>query len=682
MDVVGARLKLKDHSKGVWDAFSDDEVPIEALEAEVLALARAALSGTANFHGDGNKALALELNATLHNQMFAELHNRSMKDKENLKTSRDAVLACAVDHLEKKSSVDKQAELGTSFTSTTKSHNDCRKIEISLKEIWNKKKNNEYMARKIKEKLCGVVKTFQQSRSNQGWCNPPFGKATAAWVRTKKNVYHLKVKQYDKNVRDCDSATKYWNKMLEEFQTATEKLTEKKKKCDGLQDSAMDDQCKLLKSQRSSNTNFESCYQPALNTYEADVYHVLQNVKKRKLEWRTLERIGCLIAIIASNVNADTMKDQLDICIMKEYDGHQMHITPAKAPRKRTKISEKPSPCFARSARLFWAPSVFPRDFLKDCLSCPLAKTSKPTPSPTPPPPPPKFKCNFNARDKLVHVRYGGYYQRIGNPNWRQWKTPLFFEEINETAEMEVMVSRTNSRPELRYSCRYVRGKTKSARWQTSSAYNLPLAIASFGKTFDEALTAPTYWTRRKNYEGWYLYPTVWGNAGYANFVMAPYCNVQCKVKVDDELKNIQYNGRAVPVQNVYKNGREKTAKWWAGRLNFDRWKFDKRFCFKYVKGAKLDVEGYNWQKRGACGWSGGFSLSCKSNYAAWNRVSTNTVSRYDVYSKTQAGGTYAKVSQDNICETRKSTRIDGKRGVWDRRKFYRYLKLTFKDAS
>lgn len=537
------------------------------------------------------------------------------------------------------------------------------------------------MQRKIKERLCGVVTTLQQNPSNTRWCNPPWGKATAQWVKLKRNLYTTKVKQYEKMVKDCDDNTKLWDEALSVFQAATAKLSEKKKKCDGLQEAAMADQCKLLKSQRSSNTNYESCYQPALNTYEADVYHVLQNVKKRKLEWRTLERIGCLINTISGGTSAGQMKDSLDVCIMREYDGHQMHLKPARAPRQRTKVSEVASPCTASEKRLFWAPSEIHRSFFLACQKCPLAATSKPTPSPTPPPPPPKFKCNFNARDKLVHVRYGGYYQRIGNPNWRQWKTPLYFEE-NETAEMEIMVSRVSSRPELKYRCKYVRGKTKGAQWQTSSGDNLPLAIASFGKTFDEALTAPTYWTKRKVLAWMYLYPTVWGNAGYANFILAPYCNVHCKVKIDDQLQNLQYNGRAVPVQSVYENGARKTAKWFMGGLNFDRWNFDKRFCFKYVKGANLDVEGYNWQNKGACWMSAGFSLSCESNYAAWDRVSTDTVSRYDVYSKTTAGGTYAKVSQENICKTRKSTSIDGKRGVWDNRNGHKYLKLTFKDAS
>lgn len=163
----------------------------------------------------------------------------------------------------------------------------------------------------------------------------------------------------------------------------------------------------------------------------------------------------------------------------------------------------------------------------------------------------------------MIHVKYGGFFQKLTS---NLWKTPLVFQEWNSTEEVEVLVANTANSPQLRMRCRYLtgifRGK-KKARWNFySTDYGRPV-LAAYGKTADQAQVARLEWPRKF---GHYDFPSEpsskpWGSPGFGGFVPSPYCNVDCSVKVDDELILLMYNGRYIPLNSPCENNYLSTGK-------------------------------------------------------------------------------------------------------------------------
>jgi hypothetical protein len=472
-----------------------------------------------------------------------------------------------------------------------------------------------------------------------------------------------------------------------------------KAQCDALQTGSMDTQCNLRKNQRSANTAYESCYQPALNTFEADKYQVKLNVRKRKLEWRTLERISCLILALVETTGS--LDAKINFCIRQLYDGHQMNIKYPKPPAKRMLLREIVDPCtiFGVQNRFwvppkgtFYLPSKY-KTLYMTCTLCKLPPTVKPTPAPTPPPPPPKFSCAMDARQSVVNVKYGGFPKKFtsGQTN-ALWKAPLTFQEWNETDELEVLVSNAAYAPQLRMYCRYTTGKLANVRsrrknkgrWNFCSYCVDRPVLAAYGKTHDAALTARLEWPRKYKRFDFPSQPSSkpWGDPGFGRFVARPYCNVDCLMKADDELVLLMYHGSYVPLKSPRENNYGEVR---SGRISTRVWNKHnqlKSFCFKFEKKAKLIVEVRNHMG------PGGIVLKCKSKVTAWNYYTTDQYKTYTMTYKrdvTSQWENYDVTKSGFPRQTNKnqgSTRIDGLKMWWPRINDRTHKFVTFSFAG
>lgn len=659
---------------------SEDSIPIEAIEAEVLALARAAKSkGTR----EGNiQTFAKQLNNTIQNEMFGQLRNKSRKDMQKLMASRDAVAGCA-EFLHGVKTVKDRTETDTQFKKYVSSHNTCRRKEMEMFQDRNQKKNDRDKKKKTKNTLCDALELKRNSPSDENDCKPEPNKKLAdqnpdaVWIELKEGRFKEEVKQYEDEVAACELAKKLHNEAEEVLAEAERVLAAQKSQCDSDQGDAMTNECELRKKQRSSNTAYENCYQPALNTFEADAYQVKMNVRKRKLEWRTLERITCLIMALVS-ADGGQIDAQINFCIRQIYDGHQMNLIQPKIPDKKKLVSEIIAPCTAKTNNKFWAPADILSEFLLNCQKCPLPKTAKPTPAPTPPPPPPKFQCKFSAKQTLVHVRYGGFFKKLKKNSFDQWKFPLTFQEWNATSEMEVLVANSESNPSLKFECKYLdtpafNHKKYKPQWDIKSS-KAPV-VAAYGTDYDKAQMAQTFWPKISS-EGYVYPPTT--KPGFGNFIIAPFCDVFCKAKFDDQVLSIVYNGRAITIRDPEPDNQEAIE---AGTDAEPKWQQKEKltqFCFKQEKKATLSVEVFDITAP-----QGGFVMVCESEMAAWSDVSTMDTQRMSISTKAAPADKY-KEGNVNLLRpvylNKKNTKIGSRTMVWVKEENKdKYVKFTFK---
>lgn len=150
-------------------------------------------------------------------------------------------------------------------------------------------------------------------------------KPNVVWIESQALYFQTEVAEWEAEQLACQVAKEHLATAKQKMDEAIRvKYAKKKQSCDDLQMGSMDTECTLLRTQRASNTAYESCYQPALNTYESDKYQVKLNVRKRKLEWRTLERISCLILALVQN--SGRLDAKINFCIRQLYDSHQMNL--------------------------------------------------------------------------------------------------------------------------------------------------------------------------------------------------------------------------------------------------------------------------------------------------------------------------------------------------------------------
>lgn len=676
----------------------DDAIPIDAIEAEVLALARAAK--TKGAREADIQTFAKQLNNTIQNEMFGELRNRSRRDEQKLASGVEAVAACA-DFIWGAKVKKTLSEQEVEFDAKKDSHIKCRLAEQKLQQKVNTLKAQKDVRYTTFRTVCGAVDNKKNTQSKPLWqsqCQPNPLKTSSqqnpnvVWIESQAKYFKNQVDQWNAELEACEQAKEHLSTATKLYMDALNNKTSKKQKCDAFQTGSMDTQCSLRKSQRSSNTAYENCYEPALNTFEADTYQVKLNVRKRKLEWRTLERISCLIlALVQSTVDLDA---QINFCIRQLYDGHQMNLIYPTPPPKSVLVEVIIDPCTALTHRKLWAPSSIDKQFMIPCSACKLPPTVKPTPAPTPPPPPPKFRCGMKANQNVVHVKYGGFPQKISSGTGNAlWNTPVIMQEWNETDELEVLVANAAYAPQLEMYCEYITGTFSSdqnkkkgiGRWNfCSSCEEGRPVLAAYGKTHDEVLTARLEWPRKFKKFDFPSQPSSkpWGDPGFARFVASPYCNVDCLMKADDEIVLLMYNGRYVPLKSPRENNANKIDAGQQSTRTYLGWNTLRKFCFKFEKDAKLIVEVRN------IGGPAGLVLKCTSKITAWNQYTTN---QYRTYTMTYKAGVTSQWLNYDVTKSgypkqtnvnQESSRIGNLKMWWPRINDATYKFVTFSFAG
>lgn len=229
---------------------------------------------------------------------------------------------------------------------------------------------------------------------------------------------------------------------------------------------------------------------------------------------------------------------------------------------------------------------------------------------------------------------------------------------------MEILVANVESAPDLKMKCKYLTGPNKdkkTGRWNLDTGnQNVPM-VAAYGVDYDKAQAATLWWPRRKKDGFLFPYePSRWGNPGFGNFVVAPFCDVYCQIKVDDETRSLVYNGRAVPLLSGAPNNWQALTQGKESRQRWYQWNAVNTFCFKFVKAAKLTVVAQN------LGGPGSVALTCNSKLSAWSSYTTNSFN-YATWYKQKFGDEWIKFTGGQQIRTAngQDAMIGKLRSVW-----------------
>lgn len=189
---------------------------------------------------------------------------------------------------------------------------------------------------------------------------------------------------------ECESANEEVKKQTKLCESTKKVLSQTKRRCTLLQSSFEGDSCKKLILRKNMNTQYPDCYDPAVKRWRGKVITLRTNEKIRLLDWRTLQRIKCLLSIVdettqaGSGVISDT-SSRIAQCRNKTYTTTLYDLRWWNPPPKQKPHAQETFPCL----------STFVAQYDKlatpgnKCVWCQGYKpTPRPTPEPTPEPTP------------------------------------------------------------------------------------------------------------------------------------------------------------------------------------------------------------------------------------------------------------------------------------------------------
>lgn len=170
--------------------------------------------------------------------------------------------------------------------------------------------------------------------------------------------------------------------------------------------------CKQLILRKNMNSQYPSCYDPAVKRWRSRVFELRKNEKIRLLDWRALQRIKCLLSIIdettaaGSGVRSDT-STRIAACRTKTYTTKLYNLRWWNPPPKQKKEGQETFPCMpeflakykkldTRANKCAWCQGYkpTPRPTLEPTPRPTPYPTRRPTPRPTPSPTLPRgYNC-------------------------------------------------------------------------------------------------------------------------------------------------------------------------------------------------------------------------------------------------------------------------------------------------
>lgn len=261
---------------------------------------------------------------------------------------------------------------------------ECHKVEEGLKE----KKGQECAeaAAEINE-YEKMVKLCKQQGKN----------GYVTFITWNEDAFRLQNDKHDKELKECNDATKAHDDKVHECVQASWAFVQKKGTCENEQKALEINSCFRLTDTVDMNEAYRNCYNPVLTEYQRTILILKKAESERNEQWQALARIKCFLDVFTMTNNKQRT-DQIDMCRKKDFSTTKWNLIYWPAPPKEKAREIKPFACNSEFEALYyknsfdptWAPS-------SPCKWCAGHKptppptpepTPRPTPLPTPPPTP------------------------------------------------------------------------------------------------------------------------------------------------------------------------------------------------------------------------------------------------------------------------------------------------------
>jgi len=121
----------------------------------------------------------------------------------------------------------------------------------------------------------------------------------------------------------CEAATRDWNHATKKYTVAAKEFADKKSECDSLQDQMDNSACKRATQMKDACETYAECYFDRKKAHDATVHMVKNEEKDRKVEWRGLKRMQCLMKAFT---DGQVSSSEITTCKAKTHTTHHLII--------------------------------------------------------------------------------------------------------------------------------------------------------------------------------------------------------------------------------------------------------------------------------------------------------------------------------------------------------------------
>lgn len=614
---IAALSFFADTHKGGLNVLSPDDTDlgtatINQIENQIISFARMTEKNNMTTATQDMRAFVSIFRNKIDGKMIPYLHNQTRMSKDTVNTKYTRVEECASTRNDGAQKTQRQSDKKLFETTLTEEHYTCRSKQAQDLKKLNDNKVDRKTKTEDRKRLCDLKAETEKYDPDITACDEGGSRdgATGLYEKMAKLV-----REYNTIKENCVDATKLENEQIDKVKGLQESYNQRTAECDTIQTRVMKAQCDYRLNTFAHEVEYVGCYQEAKNAYEDATWRAGKSMKKRKHEFRALQRIKCLLVGLADG-NVNKLNQQILYCRAQKYSGNEMVFELLETPKQKSQLNLVETPCKTRkreaeSAQKYWMKKI-PVPLLIPCTECELPPTPKPTPVPTPPPPPGTVKCKYRVKEEMVNVRYNNSNVKlVGTRMWPSWHTFEMKYESGQGLELEARGTGSGDCKKQGTVALKCKGVEKVGAWTEYDIQEGFVIVTGGTKqgVYDKPATTPCYATYNKIVGAWYPAMTT----PYVKMVIGPDYDTTCWTSADNEIHSILYGGQVVSMQ-MEKEGKQPDMKQaFAVKV----------FKFNFVVNSTIEIIAKNIpSEQQNCGYAG-FGLVCKSEWPQWDGYST-----------------------------------------------------------
>jgi hypothetical protein len=324
--LASADLGIEDTTIDVVE--EEDLKKFEDLERQVLAMARSDVPHAAPMNDVGEM---------ISKSLMPDILNAS----EHAQTELDQIMEAFTDCSPAKLNEGDLQNLSASRKPLKLAHDECRMKEEKAHNDNIACANSMKSLKGAMDAACNAVDAVKRDPGDAAQqCNPSPGMSYEDWLNVNKDWFIKQAEQYNKLVQQCAEAKRAYLSQKPACEAKETAVKAAREVCNLKQTALEDAYCNVNAALQQSCTDYSECFSSALETYNDRVPVIKAQEKARKVNWRVLKRIECLVPILGSGDKA-----KIEACRKKEHDTKHLDLTYENPPKESSCDSPGPMPC-------------------------------------------------------------------------------------------------------------------------------------------------------------------------------------------------------------------------------------------------------------------------------------------------------------------------------------------------
>jgi len=291
------------------------------------------------------------VNGMINDDMMPKIIAGHKKDINAIKIIDTAFSLCTG---KRRTSDTKIKNLITKSGKTSTAHKGCRRVQ---QQMWGVKTSCTAIVKakyRLMKSECQKERLMRRSPATEAnYCHTtkksePYGN----WLARNYRWFAKKEKGYGAQKLKCDRAAADYKKEKPICDRRVKAWKSKASSCNVKQDSLEGDTCSAGKQSVASCKDFRKCYRAALKAKYREQPIIQKDEKDRKLEWRALKRIECLLGVFAGDEEVN--EKVIGECKKKVHSTTNLNIKYTRAPARKRCAATPNVPCSTKYHRQYY----------------------------------------------------------------------------------------------------------------------------------------------------------------------------------------------------------------------------------------------------------------------------------------------------------------------------------------